>query len=67
MRILLSVLVLSLSSCGAIQRAYTNFTNEFTYKCSRSGVEYVQSDSGIAVHVDKQGVPVVCGEQERGK
>jgi len=57
------VLILSsilLMGCGAVQRALTGLTGGFTYKCSRSGVEYVQSDSGIAIHVDKKGLPVTC-------
>ncbi len=49
-----------LSGCGGVSRIYTNFVGKFTYKCSKSGVEYVQSDSGIAVHVGKDGKPVLC-------
>jgi hypothetical protein len=49
-----------LSGCGRCQRAYTHYTGDFTYKCARSGVEYVQSDSGIALHVNREGKPVVC-------
>lgn len=52
--------VFLLSGCGALSRNYTELTGEFTYKCARSGVEYVQSDSGIAVHVDDTGKPVKC-------
>lgn len=48
------------SGCGAIERSITGITGGLTYKCSRSGVEYVQSDSGIAVHLDKNGQPVSC-------
>lgn len=48
------------TGCGSIQRACVGFTGEFMYKCSKSGVEYVQSDSGTALHVDKDGKPVVC-------
>ena len=51
---------LLLASCGQLQRDITRLTGEFTYKCSRSGVEYVQSDSGIAVHVNRDGKPVTC-------
>lgn len=49
-----------LTGCGQCQRSYTKWTGDFTYKCSRSGVEYVQSDSGISLHVDKDGMPVPC-------
>lgn len=31
-----------------------------TYKCSKSGVEYVQSDSGFAVHIKRDGTPIIC-------
>ena len=48
------------TGCGGVDRAYTNFTGEFTYKCSKSGVEYVQSDSGISIHLDRAGIPVPC-------
>jgi len=54
------VVAFLLSGCGRCQRTYTHFTGDFTYKCSRSGVEYVQSDSGIALHVDREGKPIVC-------
>ena len=53
-------LMLFVSGCGKIDRTITHFTGGLTYKCSKSGVEYVQSDSGIAVHVDKKGSPVTC-------
>lgn len=48
------------TGCGSIQRACSGFTGELMYRCSKSGVEYVQSDSGVAAHVDKDGKPVVC-------
>lgn len=60
--ILLVVTVLSLASCGGIDRVVTNITGGLTYKCSKSGVEYVQSDSGIAIHVDSSGKPVLCSK-----
>lgn len=61
----LSLLLLSivmLSGCGAVDRVYTRWTANLTYKCSRQGVEYVQSDSGLALSVDKSGQPIKCGE-----
>ena len=51
---------LLLTGCGTIDRAVTGFTGGFTYKCSKAGVEYVQSDSGIAVHVNRSGKPIGC-------
>lgn len=51
---------LLLVGCGTMERACTGFTGNFTYKCSKSGVEYVQSDSGISLHVDKDGKPIGC-------
>jgi hypothetical protein len=56
---------LLLTGCGQLQRVATNITGDLTYKCSKSGVEYVQSDSGIAVHVDRCGKPVSCGEGKK--
>lgn len=52
--------VTGLASCGKLDRAITAYTGEFTYKCSKSGVEYVQSDSGIAAHLNPDGSPVKC-------
>lgn len=59
MKLLVSFLVL-LSGCGYFERATTHFTGSLTYKCSRSNVEYVQSDSGLALHVDRDGKPMGC-------
>lgn len=52
--------LLLLTGCGQCQRVYTNFTGDLTYKCSKSGVEYVQSDSGLTLHVDRDGRPIPC-------
>lgn len=52
--------LLLFSSCGYFNRLYTHWTNDFTYKCSRSGVEIIQSDSGITTHLDRDGKPVKC-------
>jgi hypothetical protein len=49
-----------LVGCGAISRSCTRWTGDLTYKCSKRGTEYVQSDSGIAVSVDKDGTVVGC-------
>jgi hypothetical protein len=48
------------SGCGAADRAFTTWTGELTYKCSQHGVEYVQSNSGIALSVNPDGSPVKC-------
>lgn len=53
-------LILLLSGCGAMSREITKITGGLTYKCSKSGVEYVQSDSGLALHVDKDGKVIPC-------
>ena len=60
MRFLIFISVLSLTGCGAIDRFFTNVTGNLSYKCSKSGVEYVQSDSGLALHVDANGKPITC-------
>jgi uncharacterized protein YceK len=60
MKTLVLLISLALSGCGAIERSITGLTGGLTYKCSKSGVEYVQSDSGIAVHLDKNGQPISC-------
>ena len=54
--------VLLLSGCGYFSRLYTKYTGDLTYKCSKSGVEYVQADSGLAVHLDVNGKPIACKE-----
>lgn len=46
--------------CGAAQRACTNITGELTQKCAPNGIEYLQSDSGLALYVDQDGNPVKC-------
>lgn len=60
MKIVLLLAMSFLSGCGSCQRQFTAWTGEFTYKCSESGVQYIQSDSGIALHVDKDGKPIKC-------
>ena len=60
MRIL--ILCLAFSGCGAVERVVTGITGSLTYKCSKHGVEYIQSDSGIAVSYDGEGKPVRCGK-----
>ena len=47
---------LLLSGCGAFERMFVGITGEMTYKCSKHGVEYVQSDSGIARSDDIHGI-----------
>ena len=54
------VAMLLISGCGWFSRVTTGWTGGLTYKCSKSGVEYIQSDSGVAVHVDREGKPVPC-------
>ena len=54
------ILLLLLTGCGKCQRYITHWTGDLMYKCSRSGVEYVQSDSGIAIHVDRNNNPIPC-------
>lgn len=61
MKVLLIMTVgLLLSGCGKFERAVTGWTGSLSYKCSKHNVEYVQSDSGLAVSVDAQGKPVLC-------
>lgn len=59
-RKLILIVPLLLTGCGSCQRTWTGVTGEFTSKCFK-GVEYVQSDSGIAVAVDRDGKPLACG------
>lgn len=56
----LSLITLVLSGCGRFDRWLTGWTGGLTYKCSKNGVEYVQSDSGLAISVDKSGNPIGC-------
>jgi hypothetical protein len=62
MKIVLLLFVVMLSSCGGLSRFYTRWTGNLTYKCSKAGVEYVQADSGLAVHLDVNGKPIACKE-----
>lgn len=58
---MVAAFAITAAGCGKFEREITNWTGTLTYKCAKSGVEYVQSDSGLAVHVDKDGKPVSCG------
>lgn len=58
--VVVGFLVALASGCGAMQRTYTRWTGDLTYKCSKSGVEYIQSDSGLALHVNVLGFPIRC-------
>lgn len=61
MRVILIVGVLSLATgCGYVQRLWTHYTGDMMTKCTDNGVTYVQSDSGLALLVDRQGNPVPC-------
>ena len=51
-----------LTGCGSISRSCTSLTGGLTYKCSKHGVEYVQSDSGLSISLDRDGAPIMCGE-----
>jgi len=54
------LIMLLITSCGYLDRGCTHWTGSLTYKCSESGVQYVQSDSGLALHVDVDNNPVRC-------
>lgn len=54
------VFCLLLTGCGLSAKACSLLTGDLTYTCSKSNVEYVQNDSGIALHVDGNGHPVPC-------
>ncbi len=56
----LLLIMLFTTSCGYIGRVTTHWTGSFTYKCSKHGVEYVQSDSGTAVSYHQDGTVVKC-------
>ena len=58
----LILLAFLFTGCGKIDRIITHWTGGVTYKCSKAGVEYVQSDSGLAVHLDRNGKTVPCEE-----
>lgn len=62
MRVLFLICLSALTGCGGIDRIYTEVTGDLTYKCSEHGVEYIQSDSGLAVSLDKRGKPIACKE-----
>jgi hypothetical protein len=58
--VLILAAVFGLTACGKFNRVWTHWTGDLTYKCSRNGVEYVQSDSGLAVSMNAQGQIVTC-------
>lgn len=61
MRVILIIGLLSLTTgCGYVQRLWTHITGLTTVKCSHNGVTYLQSDSGLALLVDREGRPVPC-------
>ena len=35
-------------------------SDELRYRCSKSGIEYVESHRGLSIHVNALGVPVLC-------
>lgn len=51
---------------GAIQQTQTApFNNLVEYFCSKAGTEYlITQNNAVALHVDSQGMPVVCNTQE---
>lgn len=55
------MMLLFLTGCGGIQRGCTYFTGDLMEKC-KQGVTYYQSDSGLALAVDKTGKPIECRE-----
>lgn len=59
MRFLLLLSSVMLAGCGSCQRIYTSLSGEVTFKCVE-GVKYIQSDSGLTLLVNKQGLPVEC-------
>lgn len=58
--VVIAMSCLSLVACGGLSRSWTGWTGGLTEKCARTGVIYVQSDSGLALLVDKAGKPVEC-------
>lgn len=60
--VLLTLVLFTAIGCGKISRIFTSWTGEFTYKCSKAGTEYVQSDSGMTILLDKEGKVVPCQE-----
>lgn len=59
--VLLAMSIVLLSGCGKWERVITGWTGDLTTKCSPQGVEYLQSDSGLALSVDRDGKPIRCG------
>lgn len=60
MKALILIALLPLAGCGQVQRAWTNWTGQLTTKCSTVGTTIVQSDSGIAMLLDKESKTVPC-------
>lgn len=50
-----------LVGCGPFERWLAGMTGGLSYRCAKSGVEYVQTEVGsIVVLVDADGRPVKC-------
>lgn len=60
MKYLLIVTFLLLIGCGKFERLWTHYTGDLTYKCAKTGIEYVQSDSGLSVLYDNNGQIKKC-------
>ncbi len=58
--LLIIAIALAVSGCGRIQRSWTGWTGGLTTKCTEVGTTVIQSDSGIAMLLDKEGKPVPC-------
>lgn len=50
-----------LTGCNSLARFTTTMTGDLTYICAKTGILYAQSDSGLAVLLDKLGNVVLCG------
>lgn len=59
MRKFILLYFLLLTGCGYVQRLETHYTGNLQSKCYK-GIEYLQSDSGLALSVDANGNPRIC-------
>lgn len=54
------LIVLIVVLVAAINRESTKQEQHIEYRCAKSGVEYLETSKGLAVHVYEDGKPVKC-------
>ncbi len=53
--------------CLGLMAMNCSCASDLKYKCSKSKIEYVYTDNGIALHVDRDGRPQICPDEPAAK